>query len=228
MANLFDASRLYEILASQGMLPEWANQRPTTQGRGAYFSELNKMVASAEDRGTLAHEMTHATQSNLLEATAAAIGRKVKKTEQERQFLDAYNRLSVAAFGHPILGPDVAERNKQEYQTSSKALRGENNRYDYGYRSRPDEAQAFGVGNMSVPGKGTLPIRHKDATYATEFDILLSMYEKLPENIKKQSAQSRKDVIKSNQDFYGSQTKEMRNNYDFTDIFSNPFAPTIK
>jgi hypothetical protein len=228
MAGMFDANRLYEVLADRGMLPEWANQRPISQGRGVYFPELNKMVASVENKGTLAHEMTHAVQSNLLEATAAAIGRKVKKTEQERQFLDAYNRLSVASFGHPILGPDVAERNKQEYQKSSKALRGSNNRYDYDYRSRPDEAQAFGVGNMSVPDKGSLPIKHKDATYTTEFDILLSMYEKLPESIKNQSTQNRKNVIKSNQDFYGSQTKEMRNNYDFEDIFSNPFAPTIK
>jgi hypothetical protein len=58
---------------------------------------------------------------------------------------------------------------------------------------------------------------------AQEFDILLSMYQNLPESLKNSAAISKQTQIEKNRqtskDFYLESAKDM---------FKNPFEPTIK
>jgi hypothetical protein len=232
MSNLFNASRLYEVLAAQGLLPQTAKQNSPETGDPSYYSAFNKMYTGRNEvKSDVAHEMTHAVQSNILQAAAKSLSEKKNKTAEEKQFLEAYQKLLVGKEG---LGAykidDKLKTLASAYSKTAEALYGKpvESRYDR-YRVSPREAQAHGVGHMSIPGRpftGDKP--HMDASYTTEFDILLSMYDKLSPAVKKEATTKRKEDIAFTSKWFGEQNKGLERTSEFTDIFSDPFAPTIK
>lgn len=241
--GLFNPSRLYEVLKQYGLLPKHANYSPAGDAHGLFSSELNRVVAPdaalVRDQyprdatmATLAHEMTHAVQNNLLRNTAIAIQQKKQKgeklTDQEQQYLRASEQIFSDQFGN-IGNFDSRKYRKdaESYQNMAKEFYSS----PYGrkefenYRRSPTEAQAFGVGNMSYKSDLSRPGQnpHFDPSMATEFDILLSMYQNLPESLKSSAASAKKAQIEKNRqnsDDYYLQTAK--------DLFKNPFEPTIK
>ena len=242
--SLFDPSRLYEALKQYNLLPKHANYSPSGGATGLFSPELNRLVAPdaalvGKDQyprdatmATLSHEMTHAVQSNLLENTAYEIQKKKQSgqqlTDQEQQYLRAAQQI----FGKQYA--NVGNFNSSQYRADTAAYKNMvKNMYssptgnkDYeAYRTSPDEAQAFGVGNMSYQSdlKRTGQNPHFDPSMATEFDILFSMYKNLPESLKSSAAVTKKAQIEKNRrnsDDYYLQTAK--------DLFKNPFEPTIK
>lgn len=242
--GLFNPSRLYEVLKQYGLLPKHANYSPAGDAQGLFSSELNRVVAPdaslvGRDQyprdatmATLAHEMTHAVQNNLLRNTAIAIQQKKQKgqtlTDQEQQYLRASEQIFSDQFGN-IGNFDSRKYRKdaESYQNMAKEFYSSPyGRKDFeNYRRSPTEAQAFGVGNMSYKSDLSRPGQnpHFDPSMATEFDILLSMYQNLPESLKSSAASAKKAQIEKNRqnsDDYYLQTAK--------DLFKNPFEPTIK
>ena len=242
--GLFNPSRLYEVLKQYGLLPKHANYSPAGDASGLFSAELNRVVAPdaslvGRDQyprdatmATLAHEMTHAVQNNLLRNTAIAIQQKKQKgeklTDQEQQYLRASEQIFSDQFGN-IGNFDSRKYRKdaESYQNMAKEFYSSPyGRKDFeNYRRSPTEAQAFGVGNMSYKSDLSRPGQnpHFDPSMATEFDILLSMYQNLPESLKSSAASAKKAQIEKNRqnsDDYYLQTAK--------DLFKNPFEPTIK
>ena len=242
--GLFNASRLYEALKQYGLLPKHANYSPAGDSQGLFSAQLNRVVAPdaslvgkdqyARDAtmATLAHEMTHAVQNNLLLNTAMTIQRKKQQgekiTDQEQQYLRASEQIFADQFGNVgSFDRRKFEQDRKSYQTMAKDFYSSpQGRKDFeSYRRSPSEAQAFGVGNMSRQSDLSRPGQnpHFDPSMATEFDILLSMYQNLPESLKSSAASAKKAQIEKNReksDDYYLQTAK--------DLFKNPFEPTIK
>jgi hypothetical protein len=242
--GLFNPSRLYDVLKQYGLLPKQANMYPAGEATGLFNPEINRVVAPDasltgrnedlrdQNLNTLAHEMSHSVQQNLLINTAIAIQKKkqqgAKLTDQEQQYLRASEQMFVDQFGN--VGSFDKSKNRSDtkaFENMSRQMytspRGDK---DYErYRRSPMEAQAFGVGKMSVPSnqrsEGENP--HFNPSMATEFDILLSMYQNLPESLKRSAALSKQTQIEKNRET----SKDMYLNYS-RDIFKNPFEPTIK
>jgi hypothetical protein len=230
--GLFNPSRLYEALAAQGLLPQVAKQNSPETGDPGYYSAFNKVfLGRNEAKDVAAHEMTHAVQSNIIQAAAKSITEKKNKTDQEKQFLAAYQKLMVGAEGLPVFNmTEALDELSTAYKKSASALYGSpiTSTYDK-YRTSPREAQAFGVGNMSTASQPFIGVqRHMDPTYTTEFDILLSMYDKLSDSVKKSASDQRKKDIKSSTNFFSRQNRDLEQSAEFIDLFSDPFAPTIK
>lgn len=199
--SLFDPSVLYDTLKERNLLPDWAQELPNDGASGEYYPAVNKLVSNYPDnhlrRNTTAHEMTHAVQGQLLRAMASDIAEKQweKKplTPLEERYLKAAQTLFANQFGR------VGQFNMRQYEADNMSLdsiinglykRTGDKRYDE-YRTRPTEAQAFGVGNMSMD-EPTPASRaggaHFDPTMATDFSVLLDLYKRLPTEMKDASA----------------------------------------
>lgn len=242
MAGLFDPSNIYTQLAAVGLLPQWAamSKSPET-GDPGYYAALNRMFAGKDQKDVLSHEMTHAAQSNLLEATASLLADKKKNgklSDQESQFLESYSKLT----GRPYSAGSFDRKKQEKLAEGQKKvvdalytsrLKDEDKNSSFNrYRKNPNELQAWGVGNMSVPRVGYDPtpsgLQHLDPSFATEFDILLNMYKQLPSNLKQESAQKRKDSIQWGKKWYKDQEDMLKNTTTYEDVFSDPFRPTIR
>jgi len=226
MAGLFDASRLYNVLNEQGLLPKVAQQLSPQTGTPTYMPDFNFLYAGRHgNKQVLAHEMTHAVQYNILQAAVDAIVNKDKKTAQEAQFLEAYRKLMGTGEN-----TKKAKENKTAFDRTAAALYGKPVETDYDrYRTKPTEAQAWGVENMTMKEQPFTGARqHMDPSYTTEFDILLSMYDKLSPELKQTASALRTEGITHGKNWYREQRQALENATEFTDIFSDPFAPTIK
>ena len=242
--GLFNPSRLYEVLNQYGLLPKHANFSPAGEASGLFSPETNRLVApdaklAGRDQfsqeytlGTLAHEMTHAVQNNLLLNTAMTLQKKKqqgeKLSDQEVQYLRASEQIFADQFGN------IGNWDKSKYQKDLKSYQNftqgmyaspEGNTNYESYRRSPTEAQAFGVGSMSYQTKrrstGANP--HLDPSMTTEFDILLSMYENLPKSLKESSALTKKTQIQKNRQ--GSKDIYL----DLSgDMLKNPFPDTTR
>ena len=227
--GLFNPSRLYEVLAAQGLLPQVAVQPSPVSFGPAYQPAFNNLFTGWNPkRSTIAHEMTHAVQDNVLKATAEALEKKSKKTQQETQFLNAYRKL-MAPDGM-VKDSRRTQADKAAFDKTAAALYGKpvESRYDK-YRTSPSETQAWGVGSysdLSYDDEDRIP--HMDASYTTEFAILLSMYDKLPQELKQMSATQRKEDLTRSKDFFRKQKQEIENSTEFSNLLSDPFARTIK
>ena len=224
----FDPSRLYNVLKEQGLLPRTAQQMSPRTGSPAYEPSLNFLFTGPKPtRNTTAHEMSHSVQENLIGATAKFLEQKKDKTPQEVQFLSAYRKLLAPESNAG--GGKNAQANKTAFDRSVSALYGRPITRDYDkYRTSPKEAQAWGVGSMSDAKTPMSDIRpHMDASYTTEFDILLSMYEKLPQQLKQVSANKRKGYLTNSYDLYKDQRKQIEDASNLQNLFSDPFAPTV-
>lgn len=229
MANgLFDPSSLYQALQQRNLLPTWTKLGGSG---GEYDYATNRLRVSPENKGTMAHEMAHAAQYNLLFPALQNVYEKQRQrkelTTQEKQFLDAMSKIMLMG---NYTGKDIQNTSKpDELYFSNKSDSEKANKAYNTYRTSLTERQAFGVGNMSVPGKtgsdtGGL---HYDPTMASEFSILMSLYDSLPETVKKQAENTRMKEVQ--------QAREKKPNkyqqYPFietVDVFANPFPPSIK
>lgn len=227
MAGLFDASRLYEALAEQGLLP----QRSVIPS-GYYDPDANRMTG--QTKTTQAHEMTHAVQWNLLMNSAKTIQEKKWEgqsvTPQEEQFLDAMQKMYGDSFGR------VGQRTAQTKQNASLSQKTKESQLksmyqpsdkDYdSYRTSRRELEAHGVGEMVSPDKVYRDKPHLNPTMAQEFDILFSMYNTLPKSVKAGAAARRKENLEfAKQKGYRDTKLDV---LDFEDFKADPFKPTIK
>lgn len=234
--NLFDPSRLYEVLRQAGLLPKVANLSPYGEEDGLFNSLINRITTELPTKTapyntkTLAHEMTHAVQHNLLRDTAWRIQKKIEQgdpvSDQERQFLRASEQIFANSFAR--IGNYDADKHRNDLKAYENQVKSQytGTSKNYGsYRMSPNEAQAFGVGNMSVPFPvmGNPVNSHLDPSLATEFDILLSMYQKLPENIRAAAAAAKQQQITKERQTTTDQYLPMAN-----DLFTDPFKYTIK
>lgn len=228
--SLFNPSELYEMLKQQGLLPRLIDANPYGQRGAGLFSESKNVVVARdpskagfpsiqENRtDTLAHELTHAAQFNLLYPALKTIQSKEiakeKLTAQEIQFAEAMGKLMRE-------NPSLKAMVEKLYTNTG-------NKEEDRYRTMLPELQAWGVGYMSRP---TNPMNrekpninpHLNPSMATEFSILSNLYSKLPENTKSVSSRLRQE------DISGSR-KNDREGFvqDSRDIFSDPFKYTIK
>ena len=230
MAGLFDASRLYEALREVGLLPQHSN---ITGGR--YSPDTNKMTGRSPE--TMAHEMTHAAQWNLLMNSARNIQEKKRNDQevspQEEQFLQGIQKIygeSFGTIGQRDYGTKV--RQKQATETREKQIQGMYKPFkdeDYNsYRTSRRELEAFGVGSFA---KGTERYvtdeqPHLNPTMAQEFDILFSLYNSLPASVKQDFAGKRKAEIEAGRK--GNSGDRIMDVLDFEDLTADPFKPTIK
>lgn len=244
MANsLFNPSVLYEALKEQGLLPQWAQQRPTDGSYGMFKPTRNKLIAphlnggrgNASNVNTLAHEMTHVVQTNLLESTAETIQDKRLKgqpiTEQEAQFLRAAQQILRAQFGtYKVQDKAQEEADRVSYERRMKALykhRSGDPDHDL-YRTTPTEALAWGVGGMTAGaagGQGERRNPHLNPSMATEFMMLLDMYQRLPKPLRDASASRQREYIEKADQLYGQEGKDT---YKYVPMTGDPFKPTIK
>ena len=241
--NLFDASRLYEVLKQYNLLPNYGNFVPGGGNTGLFKQQTNTLVAPFSDKDAMAHELTHAVQFNLLKEAAHNLQKKKQSgtslTDQEAQYLRAAEQLFNEQYGNVFSydrSKDVQDTQARKGTLSLfKAPEYISDKEKYTqYRTKPTEIQAHGVGRMSVPSKkgaiegkdaglspGANP--HLDPTMATEFDILFSMFNSLPQEVKNSVATSRQNNIQENRQFYSDPMLPYA-----TDLFYNPFSSTIK
>ena len=244
MAGLFDPSTIYAQLASAGLLPQWAQQRPLTSADGSYNPDRNKMIAATAsspfEKGTLAHETTHAAQFNLLYPAFNRIADKLKKGSEVSPIESQYFEAAKKILGVQPFGKYSANEDRESKESFKKAVdsmyRSKSGDESYkSYRTQPHELQAFGVGNMTQGGMhastkqalvGGNYSPHLDPSFATEFDIIMSLYGKLPTGIKEEATKKRKEDIKSNIQYAGPDKND--NYYNYVDINKDPFISSLK
>lgn len=246
MANLFNPSSLYELLQKYGAVPQWSAQNPYSNASGEYETDTNRIIAPDPNNksypqratSTLSHEMSHAVQFQLFFDAASRIQNKIynkeKVTEQEKRFLDGAQKMYVESFGPlAMLDKKKNKESKDNLQSAiSKMYKGEKENgglssYD-SYRTSPVELQAFGIGRMTSGGKQTQEALnpqangHLDPSFATEFAILMDQFKNLPEDVKARP--------KKRDEFFNSQREyqDKKATYQFADILSDPFKPSIK
>jgi hypothetical protein len=225
MAGLFDASRLYRALAEQGLLPTHSRT-----SRGLFDPDANRMAG--KDPSTMAHEMTHAVQWNLLMNSAKAIQEKKRErksiSQQEEQFLEGMQKIYGEGFGR------VSQENKTNTANANRVREAQlkdlykstgNRQYD-SYRTSRGELEAFGVGDMTAKGVPLDVPPHLNPTMAQEFDVLFSLYNSLPQNVKAEFGQRRKEELNWLQQ-RGYRDKNL-DALSFEPLLADPFAPTIK
>jgi hypothetical protein len=246
MANLFDPSSIYLQLAQAGLLPQWAQQRPVTGAEGSYNPNQNKLVAvpafDSLKKGTLAHETTHAAQFNLLFPAFHKISDKLKQgtkvSQAESQYYEAAKKLlNIQPQGAYSVEEGKANRDSLQRAVDSMYKSNADDSQYKAYRTQPLELQAFGVGNMSQGGMhaatqqklfGSSYHPHLDPSFASEFDIIMSLYSKLPASLKEEASTKRKETIKTNTK---SSEKDMNTKdtlYSYEDMNTDPFKSSIK
>lgn len=220
LQNLFDPSRLHQVLQEQNMLPQWVQNRPYERGSnvlGTYEPDPNRLTAAVPDnpirQNTLAHEMAHAVQYNTLKSMANAIAEKKwnkqEVTKQEEQYLRAAEQLMRQQFGR--IGQYNRGRADEDRGVLENIINklynmnGEGGKRYNEYRTMPNELGGYGIGNFSYPA-GADPNEnsnpHLDASMTQDFDTLLTMYQSLPETIRQLGASRRREEIPNAQ--YGN------------------------
>jgi hypothetical protein len=241
MANLFNPSEVYNLLAEQGLLPRWIQRRPYSDASGEYDTVKNTIIAGKPEsegrRATLAHEMSHAVQYRLLFNAASEIAKKImegeKVTKEERQFLETANKTFASNFG-PIGSlrqqKQAVEAGKQTLEGALSRLYPSNKKDDYYfYRTTPRELQAFGIGRSSVNDpqqsawmrEGTQN-PHLDPSFATEFSILMEQFKGLPSKLKENVSTRSKQYLE------GERKNNPYKEDKFVDVFEDPFKPGLK
>ena len=197
--SLYDPSDLYNWLQRQESLPAWSpNARPSNPAATAsFFPAQHRVVARRPtdiySRASLAHEMTHAAQ-NVLEAAARNLRERQWQNEtltpKEQQFLDGYLQLMGDLPGRVgqydrVKQPAAAEMVRKNADALGLTKYDNDPQYK-SYRGQPIELQAFGVGDTTFaePGRRNQP-NHLNPTFATEFTLLKSLFDQLPETTRK-------------------------------------------
>ena len=235
--GLFDPSSLYARLAQANLLPLWSRRYPGGNATGSYAPDTNELTALPTTEGTdavntVSHELTHASQYNLLYPALSAIAKKKQNnqtvTPEEEQFYTAGKKLMSRQPG------TIGQYSKLEAHKNRESLDAIINAMYKGtdefkpYRTSIGELQAFGIGNMSRAGQTTKnQNQHLDPTMATEFSVLIDLFDRLPAPVRKAMAEQRATSIEANKKFYPNRdaTKSF---YNYSSMTEDPFAPTIK
>lgn len=144
-------------LFSSGMIPE----------RGVVsINESAKTWNPEAMSPTMVHEMTHATERQLIKQYYET-KQKQNKTDLDRQFMDNFQKIIGSS------EPEIANWLKKV----SPAFYEENK----GYRAKSNEALAFGVENAAfkAPDSDRPAPQHIDPTIATQFQLLLDQAQRL-------------------------------------------------
>jgi hypothetical protein len=236
--GLFNPSMLYEALAQQGLLPSVSRQYPPSGQLGSYAPTTNRLMAADQD--IVAHEMVHGVQNNLLINAATKIQNKKWErqeiTPQEAKFLEAMQKIYGESFGRvgqqsdkaKQLARSVRERQlKDLYYKDKDPKKGDS--YD-SYRTSRKELEAWGVESMLNKGtdKEQRTVQHLNPTMAQEFDLLMSLYNQIPETTRQQFSTKRQQDIKENRAADNFRQPEGWENYLFEDLRTDPFRRTIK
>jgi hypothetical protein len=242
MANLFNASRLYEVLAAQGLLPDVSRQSPPSGADASFGYTTNRMMTPTRD--LMAHEMVHAVQHNLLIDAAQKIQNKKwqreKISSEESSFLDAMQKMYGESFGrvgqpnkaNTKLSDAVKERQMKDLyyrgKDTSKDSR-QDKEWDR-YRTDRKELEAWGVQAMLNKGSSLAEqeVPHLNPTMTQEFDILMSLYKQLPQATRQEFSEKRKQTIKENRDYDNFREPSGWTRFRFDSLTEDPFAPTIK
>lgn len=242
LESLFDPKELYDVLKGQNLLPKWAPTLPYSGASGEYYPRSNRLVANYPDnpgrKNVMAHEMSHAVQTNLMDEMGLHIAdrkwKKEKVSPEEEQFLRAMEQLRAVQFGR------VGQYNRQNAEVDRDSLtnlmdklykpRYKDDKEYNSYRRHPKEAQSFGIGAMSEGASPNVdyPGQHLDPTMATEFALLLDMYNRLPQPLRDGAAARRKESIQKYRELEAEKSVEK----DFAFLphvdYRNPFLPPIE
>jgi hypothetical protein len=246
MANLFDPSSIYELLAKYGAVPQMSGRSPYSSASGEYETDTNRIVAPDPSLmrnperavSTLSHEMSHAAQHQLFFDAASRIQTKIRNKEkvsnEEKRFLENARKMygsSFSTIGHSDRKKDKESRENLDaaiakmYKPSGAS--GKMSNWDF-YRTSPIELQAFGVGRMTKGGKQQQEAinpsdnPHLDPSFATEFAILMEQFKGLPEDVKTRP-QKRDDFLRGQRE-----AQDKKPTYQFVDITADPFKSSIK
>jgi len=130
------------------------NLGPDVSGDANYQTNTITFSKANPTPNDIAHETTHMLNNQMgIQAGNILQTPLEKQTLEQQKFLDAYKKLIPAQTQLPLDRSDA-------------------------YRTNSSELRAFGVGNSSVPYNQTYAIPHVDATMATEFAILRSLFNK--------------------------------------------------
>jgi len=246
MANLFNPSSIYELLAKYGAVPQWSGRSPYSSASGEYETDTNRIVAPdpslmrypEQATSTLSHEMSHAVQHQLFFDAASRIQAKVRNKEkisnEEKRFLENARKMYGSSF--TTIGNADRKKEKESKENLETAIAkmykpsgasGKMSDWDY-YRTSPIELQAFGVGRMTQGGRqrqeaiNPTDNPHLDPSFATEFAILMEQFKGLPEDVKTRP-QKRDDFLRGQRE-----AQDKKPTYQFVDITADPFKPSIK
>jgi hypothetical protein len=224
--GLLNPGFLYEELETRGLLP-LISQRINA---GKYDPDANRMTAA--NPRTMAHELTHAAQWNLLMNSAKGIQEKKrsggKVSAEENRFLDAMQKTYGESFGTAGQVDKNARFNQEQAQRVRQAQLGslyrpDGNRAFDSYRTSRRELEAFGVGEMSDKAGYQERMPHLNPTMAQEFGILFNLYRAVPEQAKAGFADRRRSELDwMKQRGYRDNTLD---DIKFGTFESNPFAP---
>ena len=227
--SLFNPSSIYNSLKQQKLLPQQSATHSLGSNSGTYLPDRNLMFAPAvtdeDSKNTLAHEMSHAAQHSLLLPAAEQIAKKSDKTPQEQQFLDAFRKLLPSLKSGAKLSDRLRATKEQDKLTEAlfknKAPKDAYN----SYRTESQELQAFGVGSMSQKGQPTnqLNNRHLDPTMASEFSLLMNLYENLGAPLKEEATKQRQTLIDK-----ASAKPGRYADIPFSTMYVDPFRDTTK
>ena len=145
--------------------------------RNAFFgNELPKTGVVKVGRfvgpSTVVHELTHAADNQITSQYYDLKNKRGDLTPQERQFMQAYEKLVYDQFGRDKAFP--RENLAQKLNPEWAKKQGD-------YRATSTELPAWGMGSVVDPSNSreySAPL-HLDPTMATEFSILLDMARKL-------------------------------------------------
>lgn len=228
--NLYKPSGLFEEMQNRNLKPSYGDFS-VIGANGMYVPSSNVLLAPKDPVGndtTLPHEVAHAYVTNILQPAFYQLGNKKSRnwSKEEKQFADAAMKLFPDLFQSFFF--DAQERNL-EFKKARKALVGDRQVKDPGYRLSQSEMIGFGVGNSSVPytdrtGKIDYNVGgHLDPTMASQLSILTELYKKLPEELKQKAAETRKESIKD----YKKEPKLSKIKYEISPVFENPFKNTL-
>jgi len=227
--GLFDPSSIYNSLKQQNLLPQQSTTQSSRSNSGTYVPSRNLLFASKatdqENKNTLAHEMSHAAQRNLLLPAAKNIAKKSDKSFQEQQFLDAFRKL-LPSLNSGASSTERKQALKEQDKLTEALFKNKAPKDSYNtYRTDPEELQSFGVGNMSQKGQpaNQLSNLHLDPTMATEFSLLMKLYENLGIPLKEQATKQRQLNIDK-----ASAKPGRYADIPFSTMYADPFKDTTK
>tara|TARA_R110000803_G_scaffold205868_1_gene272786 strand:+ start:47 stop:742 length:696 start_codon:yes stop_codon:yes gene_type:complete len=227
--SLFNPSSIYSNLKQQNLLPQQSADYSLGSNSGTYLPDRNLLFApdatDQENKNTLAHEMSHAAQHSLLLPAAKKIAKKTDKTPQEQRFLDAFRKL-LPSLKSGAKVSDRKQATKEQDKLTEALFKNKAPKDAYNtYRTQPQELQSFGVGNMSQKGQPTNQLNnlHLDPTMASEFSLLMNLYENLGAPLKEEATKQRQtDIAKA------SAKPGRYADIPFSTVYVDPFRDTTK
>jgi len=179
-------SEIVNYLGKHGKIPEFArdylgnaNAAFQTDPWDLNVKQPGKIIFNrnrfdeSPEAATVIHELTHAADRQLGNHYAAFKAQGIKN-----QFTDAYEKLMIA----PRKGLfDSSEQKGTGVEEIIKRIAPKWGKENSDYRTKPNEALAFAVGNTSAKAEDTWDAPpHVNATIATNFRILMDLANRFP------------------------------------------------